>query len=289
MSLPRDALIDAADDGLACTAVGPWAEDKYRRLGMYAAIFSTGMKHRWDERIYVDLFAGPGHALIQDHHFPNHQRRVLSSPLIALSVPDQFDRYVFCDIDPDFLDALRQRADRMRPTAVIQYVEGDANTKVAAIEDLIPQYRKNHMVLSLSVVDPFDLGIHFSTIERLGARRAMDFIVLLATDMDGRRNWQAYLEAGNGRVAAFLGDDDWRTKWAAMPRDVSAPRFLAEQYARAMEKIGYLRTPLDRMIPIRTYANKMQLYYLAFFSKSTVGLKFWDEVRRYATEQTSLL
>jgi beta-lactamase superfamily II metal-dependent hydrolase len=61
----KDYLIAAPDDGLPAAEVGPWAVEKYRRVGMYAEIFSTGMKNRWDCRAYIDLFAGPGHAVIR--------------------------------------------------------------------------------------------------------------------------------------------------------------------------------------------------------------------------------
>jgi hypothetical protein len=31
-----------------------------RHIGMYAALFASGMKNRWKRRVYLDLFAGPG-------------------------------------------------------------------------------------------------------------------------------------------------------------------------------------------------------------------------------------
>lgn len=56
----RDYLHRVPDDGLTAAEVGPWAEEKYRCLGMYAEIFSTGMKRQWHNRVYIDLFCGPG-------------------------------------------------------------------------------------------------------------------------------------------------------------------------------------------------------------------------------------
>ena len=53
-------FIEVADDGLLSYEIGPWAEDKYRRLGMYAEMFATGMKNAWETRVLLDLFAGPG-------------------------------------------------------------------------------------------------------------------------------------------------------------------------------------------------------------------------------------
>ncbi len=46
------------NDGLPCPDVGSWAETKYRLLGLYDELFSTGMKYKWDQRVYIDLYAG---------------------------------------------------------------------------------------------------------------------------------------------------------------------------------------------------------------------------------------
>ncbi len=88
----KNYFIEVEDDGLPSCEIGPWAEDKYRRLGMYAEMFSTGMKNLWDTRVYLDLFAGPGHSQLR-----GTGRYYAGSPLIALSLPDRFDRYIFCD------------------------------------------------------------------------------------------------------------------------------------------------------------------------------------------------
>jgi three-Cys-motif partner protein len=108
----RDYFITVADDGLLLNPIGPWAEDKYRYVGMYAEMFATGMKNRWPYRAYLDLFSGPGYSKVRDTG-----RVVLGSPLIALSLPDPFDAYVFADENPAALEALRIRVARLvRPT-----------------------------------------------------------------------------------------------------------------------------------------------------------------------------
>jgi len=121
----RNYLIEVPDDGLFAQPIGPWAEDKYRRLGMYAEIFATGMKKVWDDRVYLDLFSGPGYSRMRESG-----RLVLGSPLIALSLPDRFDRYIFADANPDALAALRQRCARMAPDAAVRFVDGDANERI---------------------------------------------------------------------------------------------------------------------------------------------------------------
>ena len=55
----------AEDDGLPCPDVGSWAEKKYRLLSLYDELFSTGMKNKWDQRVYIDLYAGAGYARVK--------------------------------------------------------------------------------------------------------------------------------------------------------------------------------------------------------------------------------
>jgi len=283
-------LIQVEDDGLPAPIVGPWSEEKYRRLGMYAEIFATGMKNRWAQRVYLDLFSGPGHAIIRDHGFDNNTIRVLTSPLLALKVPHPFDRYIFCDQDTKAIAALHQRASRLAPAADVHFLAKDVNLSADDISSLIPHHSPDNTVLSLCIVDPYKLNIHFETIRQLGQSRAMDFVILLATDMDGRRNWTRYLETRSTKVAEFLGSPDWRDRWGpAESSGKSSAQFLAEEYSMQMAKIGYLPTSVERMIKIRTYRNNMQLYYLAFFSKHQRGNDFWDEVRKYSTAQLGLL
>ncbi len=80
------------DDGLLIPEVGSWAERKYRILWNYAKMFTTGTKNKWHERIYIDLYAGAGFARIRESSII-----VPASPLLALDIPDKFDKYIFCE------------------------------------------------------------------------------------------------------------------------------------------------------------------------------------------------
>jgi hypothetical protein len=80
------------DDGLPCSEVHHWAEDKYRLPAHYDALFSSGMKKKWDQRVYIDLYAGSGFSQIQ-----GTRRFLKGSPIIALTVTYPFDKYIFCE------------------------------------------------------------------------------------------------------------------------------------------------------------------------------------------------
>ena len=243
----------------------------------YAQMFSTAMKKRWQCRAYIDLFAGPGHAIIK-----GSRRRVLTSPLLALTVRDPFDMYIFCEKDESFAAALAERAAAIAPSAAVSVIVGDANEEIGQVENHLPRG-----CISFCFVDPFGCDINLETMRRLSQRRAMDFLVLLALGMDATRNWERYLSPENDRVATFLGDQDWRSRWAEEQRTGKTPRqFLMERYSDAMATLDYLKTPVEDMHEVRL--GGVRLYYLAFFSKNPLGLNFWRKAKQSAADQFEL-
>jgi three-Cys-motif partner protein len=279
----RDYFISVPDDGLLTNPIGPWAEDKYRYVGMYAEMFSTGMKNRWPRRLYLDLFSGPGYSRLRDTG-----RIVLGSPMITLDLPDPFDGYVFTEENSNALDSLRTRVARDHPQANVTYIPGDANSAINRILNVISAGR-SEKTLSFCFLDPYKLNIYFETVRRIADGRSVDFLILLALYVDANRNVQSYVEENNRTIDQFLGDKTWRTRWKEAEREgESIVPFLANEYSSAMSRIGYLPMAIQDMVKVRTYDKRLPLYYLAFFSKHQKGLEFWQQVRRYATDQLPL-
>ena len=280
----RDYFVPVQDDGLVTNPIGPWAEDKYRYVGMYAEMFATGMKNKWPRRLYLDLFSGPGYSRVRDTG-----RVVLGSPMIALSLPDPFDEYVFSDESPEALDALRIRVAGLDQQLPVTYIPGDANVAVARIVTVVSA-TPSKSTLSFCFLDPYKLNIHFQTVQRIAEGRAVDFLILLALYIDANRNIQWYVGDDNPTIDLFLGDRTWRPRWKTAERaGDSIVKFLANEYSARMGQIGYLTMTLEDMVKVRTHDKRLPLYYLAFFSKHAKGLEFWRAVRKYATDQLSLL
>jgi len=280
----RDYFVPVPDDGLVTNPIGPWAEDKYRYVGMYAEMFATGMKNKWPRRLYLDLFSGPGYSRVRDTG-----RVVLGSPMIALSLPDPFDAYVFSDESPEALDALRIRVAGLDQQLPVTYIPGDANVAVARIVTVVSA-TPSKSTLSFCFLDPYKLNIHFQTVKRIAEGRAVDFLILLALYIDANRNIQWYVGDDNPTIDLFLGDRTWRPRWKTAERaGDSIVKFLANEYSARMGQIGYLTMTLEDMVKVRTRDKRLPLYYLAFFSKHAKGLEFWRAVRKYATDQLSLL
>jgi three-Cys-motif partner protein len=270
------------DDGLTTPEVGSWAETKYRLLALYDELFSTGMKNKWDQRVYLDLYAGAGYSRVQ-----GTTKVLKASPIIALTVTHPFDKYIFCEGQGDLLDALKTRVQRIGPQANVAYILGSCDVEIERIHEQIPKGSPTNKVLSLCLVDPFDFGLKFQTLRNL-SRVFMDFVVLLAIGMDANRNYEHYVEGDSTKIDEALGNIEWRDRWKAVGiRRSDFRTFLAGEFCRSMESLGYLKKPLDRMKLVRSVEKNLPLYYLALFSRSETAFKFWDDVLKYSTDQNA--
>ncbi len=270
------------DDGLPILDVGSWAEDKYRLVALYDELFSTGMKKKWETRVYIDLYSGPGFARVK-----GTSRLMWGSPLLAMRVPDRFDKCIFCESSTLFIEALQKRSARLFPDVTPSFISGDCNDRIDEICAAIPRPSSSPRVLSFCFLDPFDISTRFATVKRL-VSYYVDFLFLLALHMDANRNLASYVAARNSKVDDFLGLPDWREKWEAQKSQVSFPQFLARTYSEQMESLGYLPMPFSKMKSIRSDEKNLPLYHLALFSRHELAYSFWDEVLRYSTDQRSL-
>jgi len=88
-------------DNLSIRRSGPWISKKHHFLKKYADIFSKGMKKKWPQMTFIDLFAGPGRCWIEATH-----EEVDGSPLLALGY--DFTHYIFMEQDEEDYKALRK-------------------------------------------------------------------------------------------------------------------------------------------------------------------------------------
>ncbi len=150
------------DDGLFTPEVGEWSVTKYRLVSFFASVFATSMKAKWDARVYIDLFAGAGKARIK-----NTKIIVPASPLLALSIADKFDKYIFCEADQINMNALKERTTKENHSVPVDFIEGDVNKNIDIVLNSIIPYKPGYKVLSFCFIDPFNVkNLKFKTIEK---------------------------------------------------------------------------------------------------------------------------
>ena len=268
-------------DELFSPQVGKWAQDKCSLLANYAEVFATATKIKWQERVYVDLFSGAGKSKLRDMG-----KIIPGSPLLALSVKDAFNRYVFCERSPKCMSALRTRVNRKSLSVPVHFIQGDVNKHIDELLSVIPRGSYEHRVLSFCFVDPFGLsGLGFEVIRSL-SKRYVDFLVHLPAD-----GCAAQLGAVRGEerhYRPFLGDDEWRADWQSQRHQLDFDSFIARQFDKRMKKLDFTFSGSEESVFIRSSAKNLPLYRLGFYSRSELGKKLWNAVRSCLDDQLSL-
>lgn len=271
---------EVAYDEYYTPEIKPHSIEKIRLHNRYAGLFSTAMHRKWPQRAYVGLYSGPGHAQLA-----RTNRTLETSALGVLRLPHRFTHYIYVDQDERCVQALQARSLPLRTGVEPTIIHADVNECAEQVRQSLPSFSKNRGLLSFCFVDPFDLGIRFDTIRELGKLK-MDFLVLLMLGVDGRRNFQQYLDDSTStRIGDLIDSPDWRT--AYLPH-VKPIRFLLTRFDEAMQRIGYL-SATDDLHPIRIAGMGVLQYVLAFYSKDELGQRFWRDTRSTLSSQLSLL
>jgi three-Cys-motif partner protein len=275
---------DLLDDGLITPKIGPWGEDKYFLVSNYGRIFASSMKTKWHCRVYIDLFAGAGRSKIA-----GTSRIVPASPLLALEIPDKFDRYILCEKSEGKMRALKQRVQTNYPDIDVHYIHGDSNLLVNNILSKIPKAQKDFKVLTFCFADPYSMkSLQFSTIQQL-SERFMDFLILIPSGMDANRNLQPYyLNPNNKTIDNFLGTSEWREEWQKVALIKSFDVFLTNMYGKNMQELEYDYPGIQNTQLIRSLDKNLPLYRLAFFSRHKLGGRFWRGTKKYCDPQLKL-
>jgi three-Cys-motif partner protein len=274
----KNETLFGVDDGLLIPEVGPWTEDKFDLIRLYCQIFSSAMKNKWT-RVYVDLYAGSGLCRIK-----GRSNVLLGSPLIALSVDAPFDRHIFCESDPERFAALKERVKKNHPKQNTHLIPGRFEEHIDQICSMIPSKS-----LALCFVDPFDCDFDIENLKTISkCAHGVDFLCLLALQMDAKRNVPHYLQP-DSKIDRMIGNTAWRTRWnnrSNIHEDFA--KFLASEFAASLAEEGYLKTQLHQMREVKTHDTNVPLYYLAMFSKNQTAFRLWAQVLKYATKQSTL-
>ncbi len=278
---PLDCTME--DDGLLIPEVGDWAEDKYRLLWTYANMFATSMKNKWDERCYIDLFAGAGYARIR-----GTKRIVPSSSLLALQVNNPFDRYIFCDSNSECLSVLKVRAERRGLSNNCVYLHCDVNESIEEIISYMPSYSKEHKVLSFCFIDPFKISdVRFSAIINKLSSRFIDFLVHFPV-MDPTRNELKYFNGDSEIISDYIGKSAWEKIKSERDPKEKFEIVLGSQIDQIMRSFGYMHGGLNESKMIRSTAKNLPLYRLIFYSRHPLGAKFWKTTIKSSSQQFEL-
>jgi len=275
-------LIEVKADDLYTPEVREWSLEKYKLVGSYCDIFTSGMKNKWGKLVYIDLFAGAGYAKVIEKN-----KIYKNSAFIAMSTPNTFAKYILCEQDPERFNALKARVERDFNHLDVTLLHCDSNNNTRQIKQAMPVYMKGSTVLSFCFVDPFSLNLKFSTIKDLGDK-FVDFLILQALHMDANRNFVKYINEQSNTISDYLGFQDWRKDFESdgVLNNKDFVKFLSDSYQKQMNLLGYQTT--KHAHPIRSSSRNLPLYYLSFFSRHLRGEEFFTKVKSRIKPQLGL-
>ncbi len=251
MAKPKERLYSAVD-GLNVRPSGPWIRKKHFYLRRYADIFSKGMKNKWPQRTFIDLFSGPGKCVIE-----STKEELDGSPLIVMGF--DFTHYIFIEQDSEDFEALKKRCSTSPKYNQMHFLKGDCNKEVGKI---LPQG------LSLAFIDPTGIDVHFETIKTLSGHGNVDLLMNIQFGMDIKRNFQHYLKTEGNALELFLGGD-FRKK-------LKDPRDVLTVYKEQISGLGYRTVEFSDIVV--TNSKSAPMYFLFFASKHPRGLDFWKKI-----------
>lgn len=259
-----------ASDGDLALVTGSWSHNKHDYIHRLADIFSTGMKNRWRYRCFVELFAGPGRCVVE-----GTQTELPGSPLQAIDIRDRFTHYLFNDINPDCIEALRRRVAGLGVPLEPQYFMQDCNSVVSQLRAALPAASES---VDLAVIDAWGWEMSFDALTSLTQGRRMDIIVTFPIGFI-KRNWNRQL----GQLDRFFGGDGYKEAFLdAMQQDNGkASRILLNYYEDRLKDIGY-KYPNDQAWIVNT--KQVKLYHLVFASKHPLGNEFWRKIASRSPE-----
>lgn len=250
-----------AQDGLPARIVAPHSLKKSWMVKQYLGTVGRAMARKWFEVNYVELFCGPGTLLDRDNG-----DELPGSPLEALAIEQPFERYVFCDGDPDCAEAVRQRT-VVPPASRAHVFAGDANDhehleRVAAVLD--PR------ALVILYLDPAKPNLDFSTIEFFAGRfKYLDVIINLP------------FVAINRSLA--VESTEWPARFLKHPNplklrgpdEFSASRAIRDHFLGELRAIG-----LDHIEQEEVCTSKAPLYDIILASRDEKAKTLWKKANR---------
>jgi three-Cys-motif partner protein len=242
------------------------------------SIFTTSMKAKWDNRIFVDLMAGPGRNIMErgDEEFDG-------SPLLALKTDPPFTEVILVESEPSLLHALTARTTSFDRTIF----PGDCNDP-AVIAAIRARLTQSWSTLGLAFVDMLGLDVSLRTLEQLTAGQVRLDLAITFQVSDLTRNVPLVMQGRTpgDRLDAFFGDDgEWRQVVASSPLG-TAGQALTDYYCDRLGTIGYGH--VAQLHVLMKNSKNAPLYRVILAGKHPLAAEFFKRISKieYSGQRT---
>jgi three-Cys-motif partner protein len=270
------AKYSIGDDGLIVEEVGAWTKKKHKILTDYVqAAGATRRKYLRNGAAYVDLFCGPGRALIKT------PREFIDGSAVAAfkqaTAPKSLAPFSSIEISDGRSDLMAACDGRLRSLgAPVRTAVGPATSSIREIVS-----RLNRKGLHFAFLDPNNLGaLTFSLFEELAHLEYVDVLVHVSV-ADIRRNTDRYSSADYDQFDVFA--PGWQN---AVKTDTNQKAIRSGVINFWSDKVKEIGLPRAKHCELITGDQQQELYWLIFLSGAPFAHALWEKISSYAKAPT---
>lgn len=264
---------------------GFWTRDKLDILSEYLPAFTTASK-RARASVYLDLFAGTLESTER-----GTGRVILGSAPRALDVSPPFTRAYFFEL-PTVASKLRTGLELRHPgRADFEVVAGDSNDTVGQVLDDVKR-RKLEWAAMFAFIDPYNLGVRWSTLESLARFKARSknkvelWILCFSSAIPRVLGGDGEESISADQVTTFFGTEQWTLIKDARDRGELSPAQSREEYVnlyrwRIEKVLGY---SITHAFEVKNTSGS-PLYHLILATDNQAGSTIMSDVYRKAARK----
>jgi len=235
MSKKRHLNKDLSEtDGFHILNVDKWYFDKLGIIQSYIKAYHDRFDLRNKTKVLLYIGSGPG--LVVDDTKEDPKK---GTPLSILSSKQQFQRYVFCENNSDYANALKVRIGKSHPDKHTVIVEGDINQTIEKLPPYLPDRMGGSPTAILCIIDLQSFDLNYETLEIL-ASMDVDFLLVNSFVHSEYYDYKFYLEEERETLNAFFG-----SAWARLAEsselisDTSFFLLVIKAYLEQIKHLGY--------------------------------------------------
>ena len=221
-------------DGFPILETNKWYLDKLSIVQSYIKAYHQRFDLRNKTKMLVYIGTGPGMVVTE-----NERKPISGTPLDILSYSEEFQRYLFCEKNPDYASALKVRIGKNFPKKHVVIVEGDINQTIEKLAPYLPEKIGSSHTAILCIIDLQSFDLDFETLKIL---TAMDVDIILVNSYvhTAYYNYNFYLEEQRETMNAYFG-----SSWARLAEstelnsDISFFLLVIKAYLEQIRHLGY--------------------------------------------------
>lgn len=267
-----NSLFFVEDDGFATHICGSWNIGKLQIILSYLRGYFNRLDLKNKRKILLDIGSGPGINQLDTGG------TIVGTPLLGLSLKQRFTKYIFCDKNVDYTNALKIRVNKFFPNENVLILEGDININIEKIPPYILDPTRKSGTSILCLVDLFSYNMYFETIKFL-SQYPVDFLFIQAFPHLGSPSYSDNTDEYYQELTNFFGKS-WPSGSSHINVDNNVEFFMhgIKLYHQQMKSLGFHVTgSLQKYHPS---PGSIPYYHISYCTKS----RLFEEVKTKALQ-----